>query len=73
MREVKRNTKKIRGWMLDHDEEVGLIAGTLDVHYSLVSNTIAGRKDNRKVLRYLLYKGCPKKYLDLPKDLQKAA
>jgi hypothetical protein len=35
-----------------------------------VSNTLAGRVDNKKVLGYLLEKGCPQKYLGLPKDMQ---
>ena len=36
----------------------------------LASNTIAGRSHNRKVLRFLVTKGCPKKYLGLPQDMR---
>lgn len=38
--------------------------------HSVTCNTIAGRKHNRKVLRFLITKGCPEKYLGLPKDMR---
>jgi hypothetical protein len=34
-----------------------------------VNKTLLGKKHNRRVLRYLLNKGCPAKHLALPKDM----
>lgn len=38
--------------------------------HSLVANTLAGRRSNRRVLQYLIEKGCPVEYLDLPKPIE---
>ena len=38
--------------------------------YHTVWATMHGRKNNRKVLRYLLALGVPAEVLDLPRDLQ---
>lgn len=35
--------------------------------------TIEGREDNRRVLNWLLDRGCPAILLDLPEDMQVAA
>lgn len=37
---------------------------------SIVSRTIAGAMNNKKVLRVLAQEGCPLKALSLPKELQ---
>ena len=68
-----RNVKEIDKWMTDEDLTVTGIASEIDCHHSLVSNTIASRKNNRKVLRFLLNKGCPAEFLDLPEDMKEAA
>jgi len=34
--------------------------------------TLTGVRDHRQVLRYLLEKGCPAKYLALPNDMKEA-
>ncbi len=36
---------------------------------SYVNKTLRGIRHNRKVLQYLLNKGCPAKYLALPEDM----
>lgn len=40
---------------------------------AIVSETLTGKRDHRKVLRYLLDQGCPAEYLALPKDMRDAA
>ena len=45
------------------------IAEAMGVSRALVSDTVSGRKNNRRVLRYLVEAGCPKEHLDLPEDL----
>lgn len=47
------------------------IANELGEKIAYVNKTILGERHNRKVLSYLLEKGCPKKYLALPKDMEK--
>lgn len=34
-----------------------------------ISNTLAGRENLRRVLRFLVNEGCPVEYLDLPEDM----
>ncbi|MDG4475404.1 hypothetical protein [Thiovibrio frasassiensis] len=52
---------------------VGIQRALEFANHGTVSNTLAGRKHNRKVLQYLLTKGCPARYLDLPEDMREAA
>lgn len=73
-RKVKRNTKAIKRWMLDNDITVTTIQNALNYsRHCVVSNTLCGRVDNRKVLIYLLEKGCPAKFLALPEGMKEAA
>lgn len=67
----KRNTIEIKRWMLRAGVTVYGMRDVLGFStHTGVSNTLAGRVDNKKVLGYLLEKGCPQKYLGLPKDMQ---
>lgn len=71
-----RDIEGINKWMIDAKLSVTKIADALDCHHSLVSNTISnkpGRKNNRRVLRLLIEKGCPVEFLDLPADMKEAA
>lgn len=69
-----RNTIEIQVWMKRKGILVKDIQEALGYQtYTGVSNTIAGRDHLRKVLRYLLKAGCPASFLDLPKDMRKAA
>jgi hypothetical protein len=69
-----RNKIEIRVWMLKKSLTVTDIYKELNFrNHTPVSLTLAGHKNNRKVLRLLLDKGCPAKYLDLPKDMRRAA
>lgn len=68
-----RESKEIRKWMIDADISVIDIARDLEVSHTLVCLTITGQKHNRKVLRYLVDKGCQVQFLALPADMKKAA
>ena len=69
-----RNTLEIEIWMKRRKLTVSDIQRTLKFkNHGVVSDTIADRRQNRRVLRYLLSTGCPARYLDLPKDMRRAA
>lgn len=71
-----RDSKEIRKWMIDTGISVADIARELKVSPTLVSLTLTAeknRKNNRAILRYVLQRGCPARFLDLPKELRKAA
>ena len=71
---AERNKVEIKRWMLRKGITVSCICEELGYKTNaVVSNTLGGREDNRKVLGYFVDKGCPKKYLALPKDMQEAA
>ena len=61
-----RDTKKIRIWMIENDLTVTEIAKDLEISSPVVSFTIGGYDNNKKVLRFLLGRGCPREILDLP-------
>lgn len=74
MSKNKRSWFKIDNWMRHHNLSVTKIQNELGFkNHGVVSNTIAGRKNNRKVLSLLVDKGCPRRFLDLPDDMKKAA
>lgn len=66
----ERNTREIWVWMIRTGMRPAKIARELGVGRSLVTCTIHGRKNNRRVLGYLLEKGCPTEILDLPEDME---
>ena len=69
-----RNWFKIDNWMRHHNLSVAKIQLALGFkNHGVVSHTIAGRKNNRKVLKLLVDKGCPCRFLALPDDMKKAA
>ncbi len=71
---MQRNSTEIRVWMqrsrvrqVDIQRALGFVAP------KTVWATIEGRENNRRVLRWLLERGCPAILLDLPEDMQVAA
>lgn len=69
-REVRRQAK---AWMVRHNIRNVDIQRALQMHgHNLVSDTMAGRRDHRRVLKYLLDNGCPVEYLALPWDMESA-
>jgi len=68
-----RNTIEIEIWMKRKKfTVVGIQRALKFANHGTVSNTVAGRKHNRKVLQYLIDKGCPARYLALPEDMREA-
>lgn len=65
---MKRNSVQIRSWMVRKGIKPSNLARELQVHHTLVSQTVSGSKNNRRVLKALLDKGCPRKWLALPQD-----
>ncbi len=49
--------------MADVDREVG-------ASKHLMSETVRGIRNHRRILAYIRDMGCPEKYLDLPEDLK---
>ncbi|MFC1524696.1 XRE family transcriptional regulator [Thermodesulfobacteriota bacterium] len=70
---MKRNQEKIRDWMYWQRITVMEIARELDINFTRVSNTLASRRNDRKVLQYFIDKGCPAEILGLPEDMREAA
>jgi len=64
-----RNSLEIRAELLRHGKtlaDVGVVAG---VSRPLVSRTVNGLANNRRVLRALVAMGVAKRLLDLPEDM----
>lgn len=73
-RKVREIRRKAKAWMVDNEIRVVDIQRDLKMkNHNLVSDTMAGRRDHRRVLQYLLDKGCPSEYLALPDDMRAAA
>jgi len=71
---MKRNSLEIRVWL--QRQGLKLVSIQRDLAFrdnKTVWSTIEGRENNRRVLSWLLDKGCPKKFLALPDDMRKAA
>ncbi len=68
-----RKRKEILKWMIDQDITGADVARGIGVDRALVSRTIKGTDNNRRVLRRLLDLGCPAALLALPKDMMEAA
>jgi len=67
-----RNRKPfaIKEWMFAHGLTQGQIGKRLGISQSVVSRTIFGSSNNRRVLAFLREKGCPEQALALPKDMK---
>ncbi|WP_353115374.1 hypothetical protein [Nitratidesulfovibrio sp.] len=65
----ERQTYHILDWLRRNRIRQLVIAEELGVNTSLVSSTIWGRRNNRRVLRKLLDLGCPARFLNLPDDM----
>ena len=68
---TRPNRKQARVWMLTHDIRNVDIQNALQMKsHSLIASTLAGSRNNRRVLQYLVERGCPVEYLDLPKGMK---
>lgn len=62
-----RNKVEIDVWMKRNGLSVAKIQREIGCKsHTGISNTLAGRKNLKVVLRLLVAKGCPVKFLDLP-------
>ena len=68
-----RATKDINAWLARKGISKSAVAGRAGVDNSLVTRTIKGQANNRKVLSALVGLGCPARYLRLPADMTEAA
>ena len=69
---MKRNVTEIKVWMIRKGLRECDIVRETGEGQTYVNKTLMGKKNNRRVLQYLLDKGCPAKYLALPKDMMEA-
>lgn len=67
-----RNRKPfvIKEWMFARGLTQGDIRDHLEISQSVVSRTIFGSANNRRVLAYLRDEGCPEHALALPNDMK---
>ena len=69
---TKTTRKQARVWMLTHDiRSVDIQRALAMKNHNLVSHTLTGKRNNRRVLQYLVERGCPVEYLDIPEKLRK--
>ena len=67
---MKRNGKKIRAWMVEKDVTISEVARRAGISRPIVSDTVHGKRNNRKALAALVAVGCPGKLLALPEDMK---
>jgi len=66
--------RQARAWLVRHGLTVQDIQEALDHKYhTQVSETLSGKRNDRAVLNYLVRKGCPASFLDLPDDMREVA
>lgn len=66
----KRDYFGLKKWLDEKQISLKLIAEDVDLHPTVVSQTIRGIANNRKILARLLELGCPEKLLSLPCDMK---
>ena len=62
----------IKKWLHEKGITLTEMAKALEINAGIVSATIRGTRNTRRVLRYLLENECPADILSLPDDLQSA-
>lgn len=73
MNKGRRNSIEIRIWLLRKGITFTQIAKEVGLSDPLVSLTISGHRNTRRVLQWLIDNGCPAEFLALPHDIQKVA
>ena len=69
---AKETRRQARAWMVKKDIRSVDIQRALQMkNHNLVSETMTGKRNNRRVLAYLIDKGCPAEFLDIPKRMRK--
>jgi len=67
---MNRNGDKIRAWMVERRISVAAVARKAGITQSIMSETIHGKRNNRRALQALVNIGCPEKLLVLPADMK---
>lgn len=67
---MKREGNEIRAWLVRKGISVSDVARAAGIKRPVVSDTIHGRRNNRKALQALVEAGCPAKLLALPEDMK---
>ena len=68
----ERDYYGIKKWLGERQIRLKVLAKELEMHPSIVSQTIRGIMNNRKVLAKLQELGCPPEILSLPNDMRLA-
>ena len=69
---TRATRKQARVWMLTNDiRNVDIQNALVMRSHNLVADTLAGSRNNRRVLQYLIERGCPVEYLDIPGKMRK--
>ncbi len=66
---ARRDYWAIKKWLHERGLTLADIAKALEINAGIVSATIRGVRNTRRVLQWLAAQGCPAKYLSLPDDL----
>ena len=67
---MKRNGRKIRGWMEERGVSVTDVARRAGISRPIVSATIHGKRNSRRALAALREVGCPVRLLALPENMK---
>lgn len=71
---TKKDRRQARAWMIVNSIRLVDVQQALGLKYhTQVGETLAGTRDDQRVLIYLLDRGCPERYLDLPAKMKRAA
>lgn len=69
-REIRRQAK---AWMvLNNIRNVDIKKALAMNNHTIVIETLAGKRNDRRVLQFLLAKGCPVSYLAIPQNMVEA-
>lgn len=67
---MKRQGNKIMYWLRELHVSASEVARKAGITQSIMSETIHGKRNNRRALRALMDIGCPVKLLALPEDMK---
>lgn len=67
---AERDYWAIKQWLEQENLTITGIAESVGINAGIVSATIRGLRNTRRVLLYLLDQGCPPKALSLPDDIR---
>lgn len=73
-KQIKKDRSQARAWMVINKIRPIDIKRALELKYQTqVGETLSGIRDDKRVLEYLIDRGCPEKYLELPAKMKRAA